>query len=193
MLSSLILFAITLSIDSLGVGITYGIRNIKVGTYEKLILFTMSFIIVLFSSSIGLIFLNFLPESFSNILGGFSLALMGIWIIWQTLKEDTGVVEILKDPSLSDFDGSQTIDSKEAIYLGFAMSADSLICGIGLSMMSNFSMLFPILVATFQLLFLSSGIVLGKKIKSISSFSPAIWSRIAGILLILLSIIKIIH
>ena len=182
MLINLLAFAITLSIDSFGVGLTYGIRNIKIGIKPKLVLFCISFFITLISVSIGIFIFNFMPNWLPQILGSILLVFMGLWIIFAN---------ILKDPSLSDADNSQTIDSKEAISLGLAMSADSLICGVSFSMISGFSLIFPILTAVFQLLFLSVGIILGKKIKSIKFFSPTIWNRISVILLILFGISKL--
>lgn len=100
-------------------------------------------------------------------------------------------IKIIKNPILSDFDASQTIDKKEAIYLGLAMSADSFVSSMGISMLGNFSILFPLLVATFQLVFLSFGNYFGKRITAVSHLSPSIWSRISGILLMLLSVLKL--
>lgn len=213
MLAHLLLFAITLSIDSFGVGITYGIRNTKISIVAKFLLFLIAFFVVLFSLSIGVLILPYLPTWFATLLGSFLLCLMGLWMIYQSFQPDKEIeakeksfapktiqffiksfgitVKIIRDPRLSDFDDSQMIDSKEAIYLGFAMSADSFVCGMGFSMIGNFSFLFPIFVAIFQLLFLSLGNYLGKKIKSISHLPPTIWSRISGFLLILLGILKI--
>ena len=61
MLINLLLLAITLSLDSLGVGITYGIRDIKIATSSKIILFFLSFIIILISLTIGSIALHLFP------------------------------------------------------------------------------------------------------------------------------------
>lgn len=49
MLINSLLLAISSSIDSLGIGITYGIRNIKISFLGKLILFTISFLIAFLS------------------------------------------------------------------------------------------------------------------------------------------------
>ena len=182
MLTSLLSMSLILSIDSFGVGITYSIRNIKIGIKSKLVLFCTTFFITFLSISIGIMLFNFLPQFLPNMLGSFLLVFMGIWIIFS---------DILKDPSLSDVDKSQSIDSKEAISLGFAMSADSLICGISYSMLSGFSTVFPVLVSVFQILFLSVGELLGKKIKSIVSLPPCIWNIISGTLLIIFGMLKL--
>lgn len=100
-------------------------------------------------------------------------------------------VQIIRDPISSDFDNSNQIEAKEALYLGIALSLDSIGIGIGSSIMGLNSFLFPILVAFFQLFFLSSGSYLGKKIKNISNIPENIWGIISGILLIFIGISKI--
>lgn len=192
MLINLLIFAITLSIDSLGVGITYGIRNIKIALKSILILLLISFTLTLLSISIGLALFKYLPVWFPNLLGCLLLTFMGIWIFVKSFKQGNGITDILNNPTLSDYDDSKSIDGKESLSLGLAMSTDSLICGVGLSMVNSFSLLFPFLVAIFQIAFLSLGMILGKKIKSTSSLSPTIWSKVSGIILILFGIVKLI-
>ncbi len=68
MFLNLLFLSVTLSIDSLGVGISYGVRNIKILNRSKLVLFMISFIIVLLSSFSGFIFRQFLPMFIKNII-----------------------------------------------------------------------------------------------------------------------------
>ncbi len=56
------------------------------------------------------------------------------------------------------------IDAKEAIYMGIALSIDSICVGICSSVIGYNSYIFPILVASFQLIFLSFGKLIGEKI-----------------------------
>ncbi len=101
-------------------------------------------------------------------------------------------VQIIRDPSYSDFNNSNQIEAKEALYLGIALSLDSIGIGIGSSIMGLNTFLFPILVASFQLFFLSFGGYLGKKIKDISNIPENIWGIVSGILLIFVGISKIV-
>lgn len=64
-------------------------------------------------------------------------------------------MQIIKDPICPNLDGSQSIDMKEAIFLGFALSSDSIGSGIGFSILGANSLLFPLIAACFQLGFLS--------------------------------------
>ena len=63
-------------------------------------------------------------------------------------------MQIMKDPICSDLDGSQSIDMKEAVFLGLALSSDAIGSGIGFSMLGANSLLFPLIAACFQLGFL---------------------------------------
>ena len=101
-------------------------------------------------------------------------------------------IKIIKNPSSSDLDKSNIIDSKEALFLGLALSLDSLCIGIGFSMLNTFSMIFPVLTSCFQLFFLSLGNYCGKKLYSFSKLPDNIWSTISGILLIMIGFCKII-
>ena len=191
MLTDLFILAITLSIDAFGIGITYGIRNIKVCIKSAILMFCICLILSVFSFYLGFTATSLFPDYLPKIIGCILLICMGIWVILQSIKPSNEISNIINKPELSDVDSSKTIDSKEAIGLGIAISIDSLVCGFGFSIMSDISFIFPILVAFFHVVMLTCGMIFGKKIKSISSFSPTILSRISGTLLILFGLFKI--
>lgn len=208
MLLSYLILAISVSIDSLGIGITYGLRNTIISKSAKFILFFVSIMITTISVTIGATLNQILPPFMTTFIGAFFLILMGLWIIYQALnkKENSSTIlkkefiepkvyqffihflgitiQIIRDPISSDQDHSQKIDWKEAIYLGIALSIDSLCIGICSSTLGFTSYLFPIFVAIFQLLFLSFGRFLGSKISTISRIPENIWSILSGLLLI---------
>lgn len=204
-----LVLALSVSIDSFGIGITYGIRNTKIFRTAKVILFAISILITTLSIHLGTFLSNMFSESFTKWIGACFLILMGLWIIYQALntkEEETeanvssptiyqfmirflGItVQIIRNPISSDLDHSKGIDWKESIYLGLCLSIDSLCIGICSSMIGYSSILFPILVATFQLIFLSVGRILGNKIFSISSIPENIWSTLSGVLLICIGV-----
>ena len=61
-----ILLAISSSIDSLGIGVTYGIKNTKISKLSKIILFVISLITTYISIFFGNIIQYILPNSFTN-------------------------------------------------------------------------------------------------------------------------------
>lgn len=211
MLISSILLAISSSIDSLGIGITYGIKNTKISYLGKVILFAISFGITILSLWFGDIIKNLFSEWLTKLLGSFILVCMGIFICFQAVKKEKkqkeiipkqqkiysffikflGItIKIIKDPNSSDFDHSNMIDPKEALFLGFALSLDSFCIGIGGSIIGVSSMFFPFLIGTFQLVFLSMGNYLGRKLHKLSHLPDNIWSILSGILLIAIGFFK---
>lgn len=100
-------------------------------------------------------------------------------------------IKIIKNPNSSDLDKSNVIDSKEALFLGLALSLDSFCIGIGFSMLNTFSIIFPLLTSCFQLFFLSLGNYCGKKLYTFHKLPDSIWSMISGILLIIIGCCKI--
>ncbi len=220
MLLNCLFLAISSSIDSLGIGITYGIKNTKITMGAKSILFFISFIISIISIYFGNLLKYIFPDFLIHYLGSFLLILMGLFMCFQSVKvskqeykiendktlkiSDTekiysffikclGItIKIIKNPSSSDLDKSNVIDSKEALFLGLALSLDSFCIGIGFSMLNTFSIIFPLLTSCFQLFFLSLGNYCGKKLYSFSKLPDNIWSTISGILLIVIGFCKMI-
>ena len=219
MLLNCIILAISSSIDSLGIGITYGIKNTKISVGAKSILFFISFIISIISIYFGNLLKYIFPDFLIHYLGSFLLILMGLFMCFQSVKvskqeneikddkhlkiADTekiysffikclGItIKIIKNPNSSDLDKSNVIDSKEALFLGLALSLDSFCIGIGFSMLNTFSIIFPLLTSCFQLFFLSLGNYCGKKLYTFHKLLDSIWSMISGILLIIIGCCKI--
>jgi len=218
MLISSFILAISSSIDSLGIGITYGIKNTKISLLGKVVLFVISFSISLFSVWFGNLFKHIFPAFITNLIGNIILMSMGIFVCFQAIHNDKNApnnphsawmnyknqkiysffidflgitIQIIKNPTSSDFDSSNSIDSKEAFFLAFALSLDCLCIGIGGSMIEINRLLFPLLIATFQFAFLSLGNFLGKKLHQLNSLPDTIWSFISGLLLILIGILRL--
>ena len=178
-LQSLIL-AISSSADSLGIGITYGLKKTKITKIDKLILFIISIIITLISGLIGNTLKLILNNTILKIIGSIILISMGIFIIIQTNNKEYSF----------DFDNSNDINYKEACALGIALSLDSLCIGIGGSIIGINIWLFSILVSCLQYIFLSLGHLLGAKLSNLKFIPQSMWSKISGILLILIGIFK---
>lgn len=202
MLLTTILLAISTSIDSLGIGITYGIKNTLISFKGKLVIFFISFLITLISLYFGSIIKTILPWYISDYLESFIFIIIGILIFIGALKEDKKCVnentkifgittKIIKDATSSDLDNSNKIDSKEALFLSIALSIDSICVGIGTGVIDINNYVFPILIGFFQIFFLSIGTFLGKKIYKYLNIPNNIWSIISGILLIFLGVLKI--
>lgn len=80
-------------------------------------------------------------------------------------------IKIIKNPTSSDLDASNSIDGKEALFLGFALSLDCFCIGSCASVLGINSFVFPLLISVFQLVFLSTGNLLRKKITWFKPFA----------------------
>lgn len=209
-----IFLAISSSIDSLGIGITYGIKNTKISSSGRLVLFIISFAISILSIWIGKFIKDIFSDYFTNLIGSLILIFMGLFIFFQSVKKNKtsfnktfdenneekiysffinflGItINIIKNPTSTDLDDSNSIDSKEALFLGLALSLDSFCIGIGGSIIGINSILFPLLISSFQLIFLSIGNIFGRKLNKKCNLPDNIWSSISGFLLIIIGVTK---
>ena len=175
MLNSLLL-AFSVSIDSLGIGITYGIRNAKIKFVSRCILFFMSMFFTYCSFAIGNCINSLLSELVTKKISSGILIIIGILII--------------ADPIPFDLDHSKAIDIKESLLLGAALSLDSVCVGMGSSIGGYSTSYFPLLVAIFQLVFMSLGMIIGKKIIKNTSIPDKVWNFVSGGIIVLFGIIK---
>lgn len=214
MILNSIILAMSSSIDSLGIGITYGLKHTKITCAANIILFAISLVIATFSMFLGNYIHSFFSDIITNILGSIIIISMGIFITFQAFNKKNNniynthikdkkiysffvrflgiTIQIIKDPLCSDLDNSKKIDSNEAFFLGFALSLDSFCIGTGSSIAGITNYLFPILISLFQLIFLKLGNVFGKKLTDLKKFPDNTWSILSGLLLILIGFIKLI-
>lgn len=182
---SMLLLSISTSIDSLGIGLTYGIKNTKISNLSKFILLGISFITSISSIFIGKYLTRIFNVNLTDMLGSLILLIIGITIITKALLEH-------KNNDSYDFNNSNLIDPKEAFVLGIALSLDSFGIGISFGLLSTSTFIFSIFVVIFQFIFLSIGIYCGKKIQNKSKIIPDfIWSIISSIIILIIAIFKL--
>ena len=213
MLLNALILALSASIDSLGVGISYGLKKTKICFLAYLVLMIISIIITALSMFLGNTLTSFMSPNVTKVIGSVILFGIGIFIIYEaTLKKEKtkkivfpqhkeynifikcfGItINIIKDPISSDIDSSNKIDMKEAIFLGLALSLDSISIGFGASVIGINTFLFPLLISIFQIIFLCIGRIIGNNIIDVSKLPKNIWNVISGILLICIGFIKLI-
>ena len=144
MLINSILLALSSSLDSLGIGITYGIKNMKISKISRLILFTISCFVSFSSILLGNFINNFISNSFANLIGCSVLVFIGVSMIFKSISNSNNVKN-----NYYDFNNSNLIDPRESIALGFALSLDSLGIGISYSLTDSTSFLFPFFIGIF--------------------------------------------
>ena len=182
MLLNCILLALSVSIDSIVIGITYGIKNTKITKISNIILWAISFCTMCGSIFLGHYISVILSPGFSTFLGSSFLIILGIYNIYKAFNSA---------PIDYDTDHSNYIDKKEAIFLGLALSIDSVCVGLGCGIIGIDDLILPILVSSFQLLFLNCGNLVVKSLVERIEIPENILSIFSGIVLILVGILRI--
>ncbi len=203
---AILLLTLSLSLDSLGIGLTYGLRNIRLPFLAKAIMSLVSFFITLTTVSIGVALLKIIPAGVTSVISLIILVATGVWVILQSFKpkpeertqptvhniiiKSLGLtIQIIRDPKSGDMDNSSSIEPVEALYIGTALSLDSIGAGIAAAAFS-FSLAIPFSVALGQFLMLSVGHKMGQKISSIKMDSR-VFSVTAGVLLIFIGLLRV--
>lgn len=204
----LLAIAIALSIDAFGLGISFGVRKIRMPLRSLAIITFIGFLFISVSLLGGNMLQQLLPDFISALIGSLLLIAIGCWIVLQSLKPDPTLmsqqdspkeifhliikslgitINIVRTPEYSDLNHSNTIEPKEAIYLGTALSIDSVGVCIGTATTGISTGLLPLCVLFFQVVFILIGISLGNKLNSSEHSSP-LWTLLSGSLVIIIGI-----
>lgn len=211
-LLTLLLLTLAVSLDGFGVGIMYGIRQIKVPILSIVIISLCSGIVMFGSMYVGVWLLHMLSPDIAKKVGAFILVGVGIWAIVQSFMHkhnDTPsnnnkdkhkeyrfeikslglVIHILRAPSKADMDRSGTISATEAIFLGIALSLDAFGAGIGAALIGLSPWLSSLFIA------LSSGVFIWLGLRIGFLFSYIHWikkvSFLPGFILIMMGMMKL--
>ena len=214
MVYTIMVLAVSLSLDSFGVGIAYGIRKVNIPLVSKLIICLFSVLYSAIAIILGRFIYNALPPAISKIAGITILSGMGIYILLQAFtkkgkapetavegsipslskaskKEPGMTMRVLKDPEEGDLDKSGVIDIRESLLLGFALSIDAIGVGVGSALAGLGSAVIPFAIGLFQLLFLYAGILLGRKAAGLERLNKKAVSLVPGLLLLVLAVLRI--
>lgn len=217
-----LLFAISVSIDALGVGTTYGLKKIKIAFLPKFLMSALSFLYSGAAVWLGGCLSQYLPQKIGSLTSGIMLGGIGLYSLFDAIRssrrdisEETlalpqpqtqtqknrrilhrfikplGIsITIVKHPTAADFDHSRSIDWKESLYIGLALSFDAIGAGIGYSLGGKSGYLLPVLIGGFQFLFLSLGCFLGRKVHQLPYLNSKTLSFLPGLIILGLAITR---
>ena len=206
----LIILSVALSIDGFGVGVSLGMRGMKIPLKSIVVISICSAISLGVAMLIGEFISQHVSQGAAEKTGGFILIFLGLWLVLQFFKKekDTNetqskekmifnfeikslgvVISILQKPTDVDFDKSGTINGVEALVLGIALSLDAFGAGIGAAMIGISPFILAAAIGLMSSIFIWSGLQSGKilsksKLVKNLSFLP-------GILLIIIGILKL--
>jgi len=216
MLIAIVVLALSLSLDALGVSISYGIKNVEITLLPKVMLFISSMVCSYIGVFFGDLTLKNLGMQNAKVIGILCMIVIGFWMITKSqskqgktescikdlVKNEKKLLEfaiksigitimVIKDPVKGDVDNSGVIDLKEAFMLGIALNVDAAMGCLGSVMAGLPSAFMPAFIATAQVISIQLGGWLGKKISRAEIFNDKIVSFIPGIVLIALGVMKI--
>ena len=196
-------FAISSSIDNLGVGISYGIRKIRIGIGANLLIGLICFLMSIVGISFGVWLSKILPGMFPVIIGSFFLIIIGIRIILlavprkkvlavsdESSNPSLSIKGILKNPEAADVDNSGEIGWGEAMILGVALSANALTNGLGAGLLGFSPFAISLTAAIGSIISVWVGVTLGHKLADvrIGSFTLGQFGTIiSGILILIIA------
>ncbi|NMA82475.1 MAG: hypothetical protein GX962_01270 [Epulopiscium sp.] len=204
----ILLLAISISLDSFGIGMSYGLKKIKVKILSFLIIIGISVFFFIASFGIGQFFLLFISTYKMKIIG--SLLLIGfggvlfVQTIWHKhyaqltnpisirkwrIKSLNIMIDIIQEPISSDLDQSGSIDSLEALYIGMALALDTVIIGLSASAHSISLGWFILALVIMNTIFLKLGTYVGAK--SSIFFSETTLKLLSSSIILILGIIKL--
>lgn len=178
-----VLLVIAVSLDSMGVGLTYGARGTRITAPSGIIIALCTAVMMCVSMTAGNFLAEVLPFKETKTLGGIILISIGCWQFLQGWRNyinhfsdgDSNrpllnlripflgvVMQILRDPNLADINWSGTIDPKESILLGGALGLDAFSAGFGAAL-SGFSLWIVPFVAAACVIFVFIGSSLGSR------------------------------
>ena len=184
---TIVFLGIAANLDNLGIGLAFGIRKTAIP-------FRSNFAIALVSMAMALVAMLaaeyvtlFLSETTANRLGGGMLCAIGAWMLFHNQSPRPN---FLDDPDASDTDGDRVLSVREALPLGFLLSANSLAGGFGMGVSGGPMAATVLAIGVFSLLTVGCGHRFGGLLTR--TWFGRYPSEIAGGLLILIGVAEMI-
>lgn len=193
------------SLDNFGVGIAYGIRNIRISWISNLVIAVICFLFSMAGIVFGLWLAQILPDILPSLAGGFLLFIIGLRIVLlaaprkkqaansednKAVAHSTSIKEILEHPEIADSDKSGEISFGESIILGIALSANALTNGLGAGLLGLSPLAISLTSAVGSFITVWTGALLGQRVANvrIGSFTLGeVGTVLSGIILIVIA------
>lgn len=219
-LIGIILLSAALSIDAFNIGISCGLGGVSIGRVPRLVILAVSVAVTGAAVLTGELMRGYVPTFAGKLAGAALMICLGIYMsagaLKKTLKKRacggkskkgdkdrhadlrrpehsmiTDTVRMIGDADDCDTDGSKTIDCREAVMIGAALSADSFAAGLGAGVCAGEAIFIPLLCGVFQLVFLWGGEKLAGSVRRIGRIKPEFFALAAGAVLILTAVIRL--
>lgn len=190
MLFSLFL-AFSLSLDALGIGLSYGLRHIRFRLSSLFLLTIEAFLMMELFLAAGRRLAAVFPAHPAERISPLILLFFGAWLCLQGMGQGKEKeASPLQAPSLCDKNASSSIEPKETVLLGFLLSMDSFAIGLSAAAGGMDVAFLPLFSALFQTLFLAFGEKCGTRLRLSPAPKESLWSLLSGGILVLLAVFQ---
>lgn len=205
----LFLLALSLNLDSLSIGVSYGLKKIKMPFLALFIIVFMSISSIGLSWYLGSIIFLYISSYFAKFISSILLITFGVTLFiqaktnihYQNFKEEVTIkrlkikslniiIDIIREPLSGDIDNSGQIDIKEAIYIGLALSLDALTIGLSLAAYRINIFSFMIISGALNLAFITIGQLIGQYLGKMTSENNL--KLVSGFIIIVLGLTKLV-
>ena len=197
---SALLFALSSNTDNFAVGLSYGVKKIRVPFKSNLIIGLITLFGTVLSMSIGKSLLVIIPANIAGMIGGAIITAIGcaymVKFILSEIKHKKNNSNQRdkqdKDEAYKryDKDNSGVIDSREALGLGFALSVNNMGLGVSASVTGLNIIAASVCSFVFSMLFIYSGNLFGKS--CVSKFIGKYSDPMSSVLIIALGVYEMI-
>ena len=207
-LLSALMIGVAANLDNFGIGVSYGLRKIRIPFPSNLFIAILSGIIVALSVSAGHILSHYV--GIANLIGALLIIAIGVWVALNKSSSEPAavpvsvpltktysvpikplhcVIQIIKDPSTADADANGSISAKESIALGLTLSLNCIATGVGAGLTGMSVRPVALSVFLFSMVTISTGYWTGWRTAS-NRFER--WAQaLSGLLLILIGLYEI--
>lgn len=206
LLSGLVwLLALAVSIDGFSVGLSCGLRKLRIPFPSLMVICSSSALAVAISMLAGEGVAYLIPVELLTLLGGALLVLLGLFVITQNIREArlkeireckaaatkrNRLTGLLRRPEDADLDKSGVLSMKEAFLLGLALAADAFAAGFAAAL-SGAPLIYTVFaVGLTKLLLVPLGVAGGRYLAE--GFSLRYPGVISGVILLTIGICIII-
>ena len=147
--TEIFLLSTAASLDAFSIGASCSFSGIKTPFKSKIIMCIISFAVTSIAVCFGGFLSHIISDMLGKIFGAVILGGLGLYMLVNAFLD--------REPVECDRDNSSYIDTKEACFMGFAMSIDCFMVGMSVGIEGGNSALVPVICGVFQMLFLYIG------------------------------------
>jgi len=192
--AAIVLFAFSSNIDNFLLGMSYGIKKIRIPFLSNLIIGLITFAGTLVSMLAGKSLLHVLPATAAKLIGSLIVTGIGVYyllkFLWGKLHKKAAQGQDGEPYGKYDKDGSGRIEWGESFALGFALSVNNMGLGVSASL-AGLSVIAAALSSLLcSLVFIAVSNAFGKS--CIARFLGGFAEPLASVLIILLGIYEMV-